>query len=148
MKIISILSPVLFIIFFNSCATSNKNVKSTKPIVVQEMNDDNVIILSDLAPNDLRSFLSYVRQKIYINLRTYIYTRKNKIEGTVNVKFMILSTGHVKILKLSGTKKLYPASNNIVKKSFPVPVFINVYLPMKINITLDYTLNNANPPNN
>ena len=148
---INILFVLLLILSFNSCSISNKNTKNTTPLIVQEMNDDNVIILSDKAPNDFKSFLFYVRQKIYLNLRRYIYARGNKIQGKVNVVFIISPNGNVKILKLSGAKSLYSATYKIIKKSFPV--FTNAkqikeLLPKKINVTLDYNLYNINPPSN
>jgi len=147
MKTINIVLLILSSMFFDACATSNKDIKNVKPLIIQEMDTTNTIILSNRAPDNLKSYVSYVRHKIYLNTKRYLYTRQNKIDGRVDVKFKILPNGNVKIMKLSGNRNLYPITRNIIKKSFPIYPNNNVIkksLPITINIGLNYKLHKNN----
>ena len=144
MKKINMFFFILLFVLLNSCASENEKIKHKKTLIVQEMDTTHTVILSDRPPYDLNSYLSYVRHIIYSNTRHYIYTRKTKIDGYVDVSFRILSSGNVQILRLSGTDSLYATTSTIMKKSFPIyPTSdaIKASLPVRVKIRLNYMLN-------
>ena len=144
MKIMNIIIFIFLVVVLNACMAITKEVKKKKEIAVQEMDTTHTVILSNRPPNDLNSYLSYVRHTIYMNMRQYLHTANNKINGRVNVSFMILSNGHVKILKLSGTRSLYLSARNIIISSFPIDTFTNNIqssLPIRVNFAFIFHKN-------
>ena len=93
---IKILFTGLLILSLNSCVVLDENIKKSNSLIVQEMNTDGVIVLLDRTPNNFKSFMSYLREKIYLNSKLYYAKSSKKIEGKVNVSFMVFPSGNVK----------------------------------------------------
>jgi len=67
--------------------------------------------------------------------------KKRRMEGSVEIKFTISSTGNVKILSQKGRKMFYKSARRAVEKSFPInPIKAPIELPSTITLKLHYVL--------
>ena len=86
-------------------------------------------------------FLSNIRTKINKHKSYPRIAKKRGMQGTVNVKFTILSNGKVGNISVSGPKVFHNSARNAVKSAFPINVKnAPISLPKSINITLRYQI--------
>ncbi len=86
-------------------------------------------------------FLSNIRTKINKHKSYPRIAKKRGMQGTVNVKFTILSNGEVGNILVSGPKVFHNSARNAVKSAFPVDAKnAPISLPKSINITLRYQI--------
>jgi len=89
------------------------------------------------------------RNKFWSELRTKIdrhkfyprIAKKRMMEGSVKVRFTILSNGHVGNISLKGPKIFYNSARNAIKSAFPINTHKSpISLPTSINLTLRYQI--------
>ena len=86
-------------------------------------------------------FLANIRAKINKHKSYPRIAKKRGMQGTVKVKFTILSNGNVGNISVSGPKVFHKSARNAVKSAFPVNAKnAPIALPKSINITLRYQL--------
>ena len=86
-------------------------------------------------------FLANIRTKINKHKSYPRVAKKRGMQGTVNVKFTILSSGKVGNISVSGPKIFHRSARNAVKSAFPINVKnAPVSLPKSINIKLRYQI--------
>jgi len=104
--------------------------KSKKTVLVQKVNH--------VKKNQ---FLNQIRGKINRNKTYPRIAQRRRMQGTVNVRFTILSNGQVSNIFLRGKKVFYSSARNAVKKAFPINVkHVPFSLPTTVNLTLHYQL--------
>ena len=96
---------------------------------------------SRVDPNKKSRFLASIRAKIN---RTKSYPRiaqKRGMQGTVKVRFVILKSGRVGNITVSGPKVFHNSAKSAVKKAFPINVTnAPLSLPTAVNLSLRYRL--------
>ncbi len=86
-------------------------------------------------------FLADIRAKINQHKSYPRIAKKRGMQGTVNVKFTILSNGQVGNISVSGPKVFHTSARRAVKSAFPVSAKnAPIKLPKSINITLRYQI--------
>ncbi|AKF24091.1 hypothetical protein YH65_00715 [Sulfurovum lithotrophicum] len=86
-------------------------------------------------------FLSTVRQRINQNKSYPRIAKRRGMQGSVKVRFTILSNGHVGNISISGPKVFHSSARRAVEKAFPLSTkHIPVSLPKTVNLTLRYQL--------
>ena len=96
---------------------------------------------SKSSPAQKNQFLSNIRTKINKHKSYPRIAKKRGMQGTVNVKFTILSNGKVGNISVSGPKVFHNSARNAVKSAFPVDAKnAPISLPKSINITLRYQI--------
>jgi protein TonB len=86
-------------------------------------------------------FWNTLRQKIDSHKFYPRIAKKRGMEGTVKVKFTILSNGDVGHISVQGPKVFHNSAKNAVTSTFPISVKnAPVSLPERINITLHYQI--------
>ncbi len=86
-------------------------------------------------------FLATVRQRINRNKSYPRIAKRRGMQGTVRVRFTILSSGHVGNITVSGPKVFHSSAKKAVKRAFPISTKnVPVSLPKTVNLTLRYQL--------
>lgn len=86
-------------------------------------------------------FLANIRVKINKNKSYPRIAKKRRMQGSVKVKFTILSSGNVGNISVSGPKVFHGSAREAVKKAFPISTKnAPIALPTSINITLRYQI--------
>ncbi len=86
-------------------------------------------------------FWTTLRAKIDRNKFYPRIAKKRGMEGSVKVKFTILSNGHVGHISVSGPKVFHNSAKNAVKRAFPIDVKRSpIALPTSVNLPLNYQL--------
>jgi len=84
--------------------------------------------------NQLRSKID--KHKFYPRI-----AKKRRMEGSVKVRFTILSNGKVGKISVSGPKIFYKSAKNAVKSAFPLRIKnMPISLPTTVNLTLRYQI--------
>ena len=96
---------------------------------------------SRVDPNKKSRFLASLRANIN---RAKSYPRiaqRRGMQGTVKVRFVILKSGRVGNITVSGPKVFHGSAKSAVKKAFPINVKnAPLSLPVTVNLTLRYKL--------
>ncbi len=86
-------------------------------------------------------FWSLLRQRIERNKSYPRIAKKRGMEGTLKVRFTILSSGKVGHISLSGPKVFHNSARKAVQKAFPLnPQKVPLSLPTTVNLTLHYQI--------
>jgi len=84
--------------------------------------------------NTLRAKID--RHKFYPRI-----AKKRRMEGSVKVRFTILSSGKVGNISVTGSKVFHKSAKNAVKRAFPIKTKnIPISLPKTVNLTLHYQI--------
>ncbi len=93
------------------------------------------------SPAQKNQFLANIRAKINKHKSYPRIAKKRGMQGKVNIKFTILSSGKVGNISLDGPKVFHNSARKAVKSAFPVNVKnAPISLPKSINITLRYQI--------
>jgi len=112
-----------------------KKVKKTKPR--QKASSKK----SKSSKAEKNQFLLNIRAKINKHKSYPRIAKKRGMQGSVKVKFTILSSGKVGHISVSGPKVFHSSARHAVKSAFPVNVTnAPISLPKSINITLRYQI--------
>jgi protein TonB len=96
---------------------------------------------AQISPAEKNHFLSAIRDKINKHKSYPRIAKKRGMQGSVNVKFTILSSGKVGNISVSGPKVFHNSARNAVKSAFPINAKnAPISLPKSINITLRYQI--------
>ncbi len=96
---------------------------------------------AQISPAEKNQFLSAIRDKINKHKSYPRIAKKRGMQGSVNVKFTILSSGKVGNISVNGPKVFHNSARNAVKSAFPINVAnAPISLPKSINITLRYQI--------
>ena len=96
---------------------------------------------SKSTPAQRNKFWSALRAKIDRNKFYPRIAKKRRMEGSVKVRFTILSSGKVGNISVTGPKVFYNSARNAVKKAFPINARKSpISLPTTINLTLRYQI--------
>jgi protein TonB len=96
---------------------------------------------SNSSPAEKNQFLANIRAKMNKHKSYPRVAKKRGMQGNINVKFTILSSGKVGNISVSGPKIFHNSARNAVKSAFPVNAKnAPITLPKSINITLRYQL--------
>jgi len=94
-----------------------------------------------VSPAKKNAFLAKIRGKINRNKTYPRIAQKRGMQGSVKVRFTILSNGQVGNISLSGKKVFFSSARKAVKKSFPISVKnVPLSLPTAVNLTLRYQI--------
>jgi len=86
-------------------------------------------------------FLANIRDKINKHKSYPRIAQKRGMQGTVKVRFTILSSGKVADISVEGPKVFHQSARNAVKSAFPIDTKnAPISLPQSINITLRYQI--------
>jgi len=86
-------------------------------------------------------FLAMIRKRIERAKSYPRIARRRGMQGTVHVRFTILSNGHVSGITLSGPKVFHTSARKAVQSAFPVDVkHATITLPATVNLSLRYKL--------
>jgi len=86
-------------------------------------------------------FLANIRDKINKHKSYPRIAQKRGMQGTVNVKFTILSSGKVANISVEGPKVFHQSARNAVKSAFPIDTKnAPISLPKNISIALRYQI--------
>ena len=86
-------------------------------------------------------FLSNIRTKINKHKSYPRIAQRRGMQGTVKVKFTILSSGKVGNISVSGPKVFHRSARKAVKSAFPIDAKnAPISLPKRINISLRYQM--------
>ena len=86
-------------------------------------------------------FFSKLRAKIDKHKFYPRIAKKRRMEGSVTVRFTILSSGKVGNISVTGPKVFYKSAKNAVKSAFPISTKnIPISLPYTVNLTLRYQM--------
>jgi len=86
-------------------------------------------------------FLAMIRKRIERAKSYPRIARRRGMQGTVHVRFTILSNGHVSGITLSGPKVFHTSARKAVQSAFPVDVkHATITLPEAVNLSLCYKL--------
>jgi protein TonB len=114
--------------------TKKRTLRKVKPILKKARK-------SQTTPAKKNAFVAKIRSKIS---RAKSYPRiaqRRAMQGSVKVRFTILSNGHVSNIQVSGKKVFLKSARNAVKKAFPISVKnCPLSLPTTVNFTLRYQL--------
>ncbi len=115
--------------------TKKKTVKENKPRQKASARK------AQISPAQENQFFSDIRAKINKHKSYPRIAKKRGMQGTVNVKFTILSSGKVGNISVSGPKVFHSSARNAVQNAFPVDVKnAPISLPTSINIELRYQI--------
>jgi len=93
------------------------------------------------SPAQKNQFLANIREKINKHKSYPRIAKKRGMQGTVDVKFTILSNGNVGNIIINGPKVFHNSARSAVKSAFPINVKnAPVALPKSINIKLRYQI--------
>ena len=93
------------------------------------------------SPAQKNQFLAAIRAKINKHKSYPRIAKKRRMQGTVDVKFTILSNGNVGNVLVNGPKVFHTSAQNAVKSAFPIDVKnAPISLPKTINIKLRYQI--------
>lgn len=93
------------------------------------------------SPAQKNQFLAAIREKINKHKSYPRIAKKRGMQGTVTVKFTILSSGKVGNISVSGPKVFHSSARNAVKSAFPISTKnVPISLPKSINIKLRYQI--------
>jgi len=93
------------------------------------------------SPAKKNAFLAKIRGKINRNKTYPRIAQKRGMQGSVKVRFTILSNGQVGNISLSGKKVFFSSARKAVKKAFPISVKnVPLSLPTTVNLTLRYQI--------
>ncbi|MCW8822021.1 MAG: energy transducer TonB [Sulfurovum sp.] len=96
---------------------------------------------AQISPAQKNQFLANIRAKINKHKSYPRIAKKRGMQGTVNVKFTILSSGKVGNISVSGPKVFHSSARNAVQSAFPVDAKnAPISLPKSINIMLRYQI--------
>jgi protein TonB len=96
---------------------------------------------SKSTPAQRNKFWSALRAKIDRHKFYPRIAKKRRMEGSVKVRFTILSSGNVGNISLKGPKIFYNSARNAVKSAFPIEAKKSpISLPTTINLTLRYQI--------
>jgi len=113
-----------------------KRVKKKKPSRQQASSKQ-----SKSTKAERNKFWTSLRAKIDRNKFYPRIAKKRGMEGSVKVKFTILSNGNVGHILVRGPKVFYKSARNAVKKAFPIDAKKSpVSLPSSVNLILHYQL--------
>jgi len=94
-----------------------------------------------VSPAKKNAFLAKIRGKINRNKTYPRIAQKRGMQGSVKVRFTILSNGQVGNISLSGKKVFFSSARKAVKKAFPISVKnVPLSLPTTVNLTLRYQI--------
>ena len=94
-----------------------------------------------ISPAQKNQFLANIREKINKNKSYPRVAKKRGMQGTVDVRFTILSNGQVGNILVDGPKIFHTSAQNAVKAAFPINIKnAPISLPMSINIKLRYQI--------
>jgi len=86
-------------------------------------------------------FLATVRRRINQNKSYPRIAKRRGMQGSVRVRFTILSNGHVTNISISGPKVFHRSARRAIEKSFPIRIKnVPFALPKTVNLTLHYQL--------
>lgn len=112
-----------------------KTVKKTQPRQKASSRESK----SGLAQKN--QFLANIRAKINTHKSYPRIAKKRGMQGSVKVKFTILSSGKVGHISVSGPKVFHSSARHAVNSAFPVNAAnAPISLPKSINITLRYQI--------
>ena len=115
--------------------TKKKTVKKKQPSQKASVRK------SKRSPAEKNLFLSKLRTKINKHKSYPRIAQKRGMQGSVKVKFTILSIGKVGNISVSGPKIFHKSARNAVKSAFPIDTKnAPISLPSSINITLRYQM--------
>jgi len=87
------------------------------------------------------AFFNTLRKKIDRHKFYPRIAKKRRMEGSVKVKFTILSNGKVGNITVTGSKVFHKSAKNAVKSAFPIKSKnIPISLPKTVNLTLHYQI--------
>jgi len=93
------------------------------------------------SPAQKNQFLANIREKINKHKSYPRVAKKRGMQGTVDVRFTILSNGNVGNIMVNGPKIFHTSAQNAVKSAFPINIKnAPISLPMSINIKLRYQI--------
>jgi protein TonB len=96
---------------------------------------------SKSSPSEKNLFLSKLRTKINKHKSYPRIAQKRGMQGSVKVKFTILSNGQVGNISVSGPKVFHKSARSAVKSAFPIDTKnAPISLPQSINIILRYQM--------
>jgi len=94
-----------------------------------------------ISPAQQNQFLANIRAKINKHKSYPRIAQKRGMQGSVKVKFTILSNGQVGQISADGPKVFHNSAINAVKSAFPINIKnAPISLPKSINITLQYQI--------
>ena len=115
--------------------TKKKTVKENKPRQKASARKPQI------SPAQKNQFLADIRAKINKHKSYPRIAKKRGMQGTVNVKFTILSSGKVGNISVDGPKVFHSSARNAVQSAFPISVKnAPISLPQSINIELRYQI--------
>jgi protein TonB len=115
--------------------------KSNKKVTKKTSKNQAASKQSKSTPAQRNKFWSALRAKIDRNKFYPRIAKKRMMEGSVKVRFTILSNGKVGNITVSGPKVFYNSARNAVKKAFPINAKKSpIRLPTTINLTLRYQI--------
>jgi protein TonB len=93
------------------------------------------------SPAKQNQFLANIRTKINKHKSYPRIAQKRGMQGAVNVKFTILSSGKVGNISITGPKVFHSSAQNAVRSAFPIDVKkAPISLPTTISIILQYKI--------
>jgi protein TonB len=114
--------------------TTQKKVATPKPIKQQAASRQ-----SKSSAAEQNQFLAAIREKINQHKSYPRIAKKRGMQGAINVKFMILSSGKVAQITVSGPKIFHASAEHAVQSAFPIDVKkAPLSLPTTVSITLQY----------
>ena len=91
------------------------------------------------SPAEQNQFLAAIREKINQHKSYPRIAKKRGMQGAVNVKFTILSSGKVAHISVTGPKIFHASAQHAVKSAFPIDAHkAPLSLPTTVTITLQY----------
>ena len=114
--------------------TTQKKVASAKPMKQQAASRQ-----TKSSAAEQNQFLAAIREKINQHKSYPRIAKKRGMQGAVNVKFTILSSGKVAQITVSGPKIFHASAEHAVQSAFPIDVKkAPLSLPTTVSITLQY----------
>jgi len=96
---------------------------------------------SKSSQGERNAFFNALRVKIDRHKFYPRIAKKRRMEGSVKVRFTILSNGNIGKISVSGPKIFYKSAKNAVKSAFPIKTKnIPISLPKTVNLTLRYQI--------
>ncbi len=97
--------------------------------------------VSQISPAQKNQFLADIRNKINKHKSYPRIAKRRGMQGTIKVKFTILSNGNVGNISVSGPKVFHQSARSAVKNAFPIDTKnAPISLPQSINLKLHYQI--------
>jgi len=120
---------------------STKKKSTKKKVTKRKTTTKKASSKKKASPAKKNAFLSRIRSKINKNKTYPRIAQRRGMQGSVKVKFTILSNGKVGNISVSGSKVFHKSAKSAVKNAFPISARnAPVSLPMTVNFTLRYQI--------